>query len=378
MPEQPPVRTPVRKPIKPQEYSFDGATLSRRKRKDYGVCTFNGFPDPKKSYGGEPHPNLRECNVCVGKLEGCNQYKSIQPFIPEVDPFYSLDTELAEPLAFALSERGRDHALMVGPPGCGKSSLVMMVAAISDWEVNRFSCSEETRLHQLIGQWVIAGDQMVWVDGFATDALRNGKILLEDEADFMRPELRGALHPILERDGTITLQRTHPETGEAFIEVVPRHPDFRWISTANTIGLGDDSFEYHGTQFMNAAARDRYPIIIEMNYMAPEDEAEIVVRKTGVDDDTALRMATVAKGMRECKEKKETSYTFGMRRLLAWGKYHRFYNEQGTPYKAVKLALINFAAKKDREKLIKMVRTLGKHEWVTELEKTSMPVEPSV
>jgi len=349
-----------RTPVLPKEYQFDNATLTRRLLKDYGKCEF----------AGKNAKDLLECKNCSGNMRGsCKSYKSIQPFIPKVDPHYSLDTEVAEPLAFALSEKGMDHCLLVGPSGCGKSSLVMMLAAITDWEVVRFSCSEETRLHQLIGQWVVAGNKMVWVDGYATDALRNGKILLEDEADFMRPELRGALHPILERDGTITLQQVHPETGHTFLEVIERHRDFRWISTANTIGLGDDSFQYHGTQFMNASARDRYAIIIEIDYMAPEDEAEVVVKKTGVEAEVAFKMAKVAHGMRELKKNKETDYIFGMRRLLSWGKYHKFFTYTDQYYKAVKLSLTSFATPKDKEIIIKMIRAHADHHWVKEIEK---------
>ena len=346
---------PKRTPIKPDEYKFDGATLSRRPLKDHGTCEHLGTAYTK------------DCKTC--DTGTCSKYQSVQPFIPIVDPHYSLDTEVAEPLAFALSDKGGDHVMIVGPPGCGKSSLVMMIAAITDWEVIRFSCSEETRQHQLIGQWVVAGNQMVWIDGYATDALRNGKILLEDEADFMRPELRGALHPILERDGTIPLQRCHPDTGETFMEVVPRHPNFRWVSTANTIGLGDDTFQYHGTQFMNAAARDRYAIIMEMNYMAPEDEAEIIVRKTGVSEDVAMSMANAAAGVREMKENKEIDYIFGLRRLLSWGKYHHFFEDSGDFHKAVKLSLLNFATPRDKEKIIKVIRAVNHHEWVKELER---------
>ena len=262
---------------------------------------------------------------------------------------------------------------MQGPPNfvadgfivhnCGKSSLVMTIAAITDWELVRFSCSEETRQSQVIGQWIVVGDKMKWVDGYVTDALRNGKILLEDEADFMRPELRGALHPMLENNGTITLQNYHPQSGEPFLEVLDRHPNFRWISTANTTGLGDDSFLYHGTQFMNAAARDRYNVIIPMMYLSIEEETEIITKKTplcpdgtlGIDENVARKMAQTAHGIRQLFDQQKVQYTFSMRRLLAWARYHAFYCRRN-PAEAVKLSLLSFARDDDVAKLIEIIR----------------------
>jgi hypothetical protein len=251
---------------------------------------------------------------------------------------------------------------------CGKSSLVMMIAAITDWQLIRFSCSEETRLHAVVGQWLVEGDKMVWSDGYATDALRHGKILLEDEADFMRPELRGALHPLLERDGEITLQQYHPTNKKSFLEVVKRHPDFRWVSTANTIGLGDDDFMYHGVQFMNVAARDRYSVIVEMDYMDPEDESVVLQKKCGVDEDTGMMMAKAAHALRELWKQKEIEFVFGMRRLLAWAKYHHFYVDHGLSHKAIKLSILSFAAPKDKNKIMEIIKVHCPHEWVRPLE----------
>lgn len=323
---------------------------------DHGVCVNEG-----KEIKGLP------CKECTRK-DRCDQYESIQPYIPKVDPFYSLDTEVAEPIAFALSDEGKDNILLVGPPGSGKSSLIMMIAAITDWQLIRFSCSEETRLHAVVGQWLVEGDKMVWSDGYATDALRHGKILLEDEADFMRPELRGALHPLLERDGEITLQQYHPTNKRSFLEVVKRHPDFRWVSTANTIGLGDDDFMYHGVQFMNVAARDRYSVIVEMDYMDPEDESVVLQKKCEVDEDTSMTMAKAAHALRELWKQKEIEFVFGMRRLLAWAKYHHFYEDHGLVHKAIKLSILSFAAPKDKNKIMEILKVHCPHEWVRPLE----------
>lgn len=343
----------VRKPKKADDeeiYWFGDASLKKRKRRNYGVCI-------SKSRGGcKINP---KCEATSS--DECEDYESIQPFIPPIDIHYNLNLQIAETLAYGLS--GNDNMLLVGPPGCGKSSLVMTIAAITDWELVRFSCSEETRQSQVIGQWIVVGDKMKWVDGYVTDALRNGKILLEDEADFMRPELRGALHPMLESNGTITLQNYHPQSGEPFLEVLDRHPNFRWISTANTTGLGDDSFLYHGTQFMNAAARDRYNVIIPMAYLSVEEETEIVVKKTplrpdgtlGIDENIARKMAQTAQGIRQLFDQQKVQYTFSMRRLLAWAKYHAFYSSRN-PAEAVKLSILSFARDDDAAKLIEIIR----------------------
>ena len=234
----------------------------------------------------------------------------------------------------------------------GKSSLVKQIASILNWGVEQFSCSEETTSAKIIGQWIVVGKSMQWIDGCITNAMKNGFILLEDEADFMRPELRGEVHGIMEEEGSVTLTSLHPKTGQPFREIITKHPSFRWISTANTIGYGDDLFVYHGTQYMNAASRDRYEIILQFDYRTPEEELEIVTTKTKIDPIVASKMIEIANICRS-DVNEDMVFQFSLRRLLAWARYWN----QTPPEVASTLAVLNYCNQADRHTVKSLIRT---------------------
>lgn len=298
-----------------------------------------------KKYTGE--------KPCTGIKPQCPFYEYPMPFVPEFDSFFIWNEGHLETVAHCI--QSGDNLLIVGPTGCGKSSHVIQLASLLNWETTRYSCTDQLSTTKTIGQWLIIGEEMVWVDGHLTHALRHGNIYLEEEVDFMDPSLRGEMHTIMEEGGTITLTARHPKTGRTFRETIHKHGDFRWISTANTIGLGDDSFMYHGTQFMNAAARDRYGVIIEMTYPKPETEIEIVIKKTNntmeklgfqekIEPSVAENMVRVATQVRNAFVNKQCNFAHTIRRNLNWARYYLLKG----PEEATRLAILNFCSPSDK------------------------------
>jgi len=290
---------------------------------------------------GSKQKVLKKEERCKGNDNACKFFIGKNLFVPVYDEKYLLPSKHTETLAFAL-EYG-DNILLSGKPGSGKTSLTKQLASILNWGLIQFSCSEETSSAKLIGQWMVTGKQMEWSDGYVTTAMKKGYILLEDEADFMRPELRGELHSIMETSGSITLSALHPVTKKPFQKLITKHPDFRWVSTANTIGLGDDLFQYHGVQYFNSAARDRYSIIMQFNHKPPEEEITILKAKTDIEEKTAEMMIKIANDCRN-NENNEIMFQFTLRRLIAWAEYWKRLG----PEMASELAILNFCGDTDK------------------------------
>lgn len=315
-----------------------------------GQCIQFGKARCISSKYGKIQKELTKEKRCNGDDKACKGFIGQSAFVPEYDENYLLPPLESQIVATALA--GGDNILLSGPPGTGKTSLVKQLAAVLNWGVIQFSCSEETSSARILGQWVVAGKTMKFSDGTITTAMKKGFILLEDEADFMRPELRGELHSLMEHKGTVTLSAMHPVTNEPYQEVITKHPNFRWVSTANTTGYGDDGFQFAGTQYLNSAARDRYEIIAVFKNKPPEIEAEIVKQKTGIEISIAMKMVEIANLCRD-EGNNDVTFQFSLRRLISWGRYWR---TMGAELSTV-LSVLNFASQNDRHFVKSLVRT---------------------
>lgn len=272
------------------------------------------------------------------------------PMIPDVDPDFYEDPKVAGILEFCLQER--KNLMIVGPPGIGKSSIVLKVAGRKNQAVEYYGCSGESNTDQLIGTpsaTLIDGVKVpIAVFGAAVLAFKHGAILLMDEADFITPEVASCLHQIAESSTkriTIYLNGKH---------IIERHPEFCIIGTANTVGSGEDGFVYHGTQAQNAAFLNRFTYTANMTYLPHDKEMELVVKKTGVKLATADRMIAAADDTRKDVAKEALIQGISPRDLFSWGN---LLNKKGMDWlEAANFAFLNRVSKSDRAAMETIVR----------------------
>ena len=204
--------------------------------------------------------------------------------VPDVDEAYRFDREttLAILAGFAYNRR----VLIQGYHGTGKSTHIEQVAARLNWPCIRINLDSHISRIDLIGKDAIVlkeGKQVTeFREGILPWALQHACALVFDEYDAGRPDVMFVIQRVLEVEGKLTLLDQN--------RVIRPHPAFRLYATANTVGLGDTTGLYHGTQQINQGQMDRWNIVATLNYLPHDQEVEIVMAKLGADpDDAAMK-----------------------------------------------------------------------------------------
>jgi len=225
------------------------------------------------------HKNIPDIMVSVRQVFGVDSDLQVPAFssrndkVPEIDEAYIFDknTTLAILAGFAHNKR----VMIQGYHGTGKSTHIEQVAARLNWPCVRINLDSHVSRIDLIGKDVIAlkdGKQVTeFKEGILPWALRNPVALVFDEYDAGRPDVMFVIQRVLESSGKLTLLDQN--------EVLHPHPAFRIFATANTIGLGDTTGLYHGTQQINQGQMDRWNIVAALNYLPPEQEIDIVLAR---------------------------------------------------------------------------------------------------
>jgi cobaltochelatase CobS len=262
------------------------------------------------------------------------------PYMPKKEDHFFEDPKVLKPLEWAI--KNKLNCLLVGPPGIGKTSLALNVCARMKKVVEVASISGETNTEKLIGQQSIAlvqGERLpIAVLGPVALAFKHGATLILDEVDFLSPEVGAELHPFLEtstKEITLFLgKKVH----------LVRHPNFHVIMTANTIGTGEDSFQYTGTKILNAALMSRVSIVVRQSYLPKIDELKVLRSKVpnaqGLD-----QMLEVASDSRTQVENEVLTKALSPRDLLVWASL--LAEGQFTWLESASLAFINKASKED-------------------------------
>ena len=255
---------------------------------------------------------------------------------PRIDTSYKFPPE-TELLINGI--RHGDKSLLVGPTGCGKSQLIIQLAAQTNTPLIRFNLHGETSVSNFVGHWVVQGKEMIFVEGVLPRAMKNGYWLLMDELDACTPQVSFLLHSVLEEKGSLVM-------ADKDGEVVEPHPDFRIIATANTIGKGEDSGLYSGTQILNEAFLDRFATIISLSYLPFDSEVSVILEKVSIEPVIAAGMTQVASEIRRAFDEETVYSTFSTRRLVNWA---RKFSTLGDIKKASEIAILNRLSTDDRK-----------------------------
>ena len=193
--------------------------------------------------------------------------------VPPVDPAYRFDrdTTLAILAGFAHNRR----VMIQGYHGTGKSTHIEQVAARLNWPCIRVNLDSHISRIDLVGKDAIVvrdGQQITeFREGILPWAFQSPCALVFDEYDAGRPDVMFVIQRVLEAEGRLTLLDQS--------RVLHPHPSFRLFATANTVGLGDTTGLYHGTQQINQGQMDRWSIVATLNYLEHDAEVEIVIAK---------------------------------------------------------------------------------------------------
>ena len=210
-------------------------------------------------------------------------------YVPEIDDSYVFDQQTT--IAILLGLKFNKRVFIQGLHGTGKSTHIEQVCARLNWPCIRINLDSHISRIDLIGKDSIVlkeGKQVTeFQEGILPWAFQNNVALVFDEYDAGRPDVMFVIQRILETEGKLTLLDQN--------KVLKPHPYFRIFATANTVGLGDTSGIYHGTNQINQGQMDRWSIISKLNYLSEETEIEIVSKKIKANDDEKKYIKSMVK-----------------------------------------------------------------------------------
>jgi cobaltochelatase CobS len=252
--------------------------------------------------------------------------------VPEVDPDYIFDkdTTLAILAGFAHNRR----VMVSGYHGTGKSTHIEQVGARLNWPCVRINLDSHVSRIDLIGKDAIVvkdGMQVTeFKDGILPWAYQNNVALVFDEYDAGRPDVMFVIQRILETSGRLTLLDQS--------RVIHPHPCFRLFATANTVGLGDTTGLYHGTQQINQAQMDRWSIVTTLNYLPHDQEVDIVMAKAknfkGEEGrDCVSRMVRLADMTRASFIAGDLSTVMSPRTVITWAENAAIFGDLATAFR---------------------------------------------
>ncbi|MVA96148.1 cobaltochelatase subunit CobS [Nitratireductor sp. CAU 1489] len=282
--------------------------------------------------------NLPDTTVSVKDMFGFSSdmvvpaYSAADQHVPDVDPDYLFDrdTTLAILAGFAFNRR----VMISGYHGTGKSTHIEQVAARLNWPCVRVNLDSHVSRIDLVGKDAIVlkdGKQVTeFRDGILPWAYQHNVALCFDEYDAGRPDVMFVIQRVLESSGRLTLLDQS--------RVIRPHPAFRLFATANTVGLGDTTGLYHGTQQINQAQMDRWSIVTTLNYLPHDNEVEIVLAKAkhyrnDKGRDIVNKMVRVADMTRSAFMNGDLATVMSPRTVITWAENAEIFGDVGHAFR---------------------------------------------
>ncbi|WP_334066133.1 cobaltochelatase subunit CobS [Nereida ignava] len=265
--------------------------------------------------------------------------------VPELDPTYKFDHDTT--LAILAGFEHNRRVMIQGYHGTGKSTHIEQVAARLNWPSVRVNLDSHISRFDLIGKDAIKlrdGKQVTdFQEGILPWALRTPTAIVFDEYDAGRADVMFVIQRVLEVDGKLTLLDQN--------KVITPHPYFRIFATANTVGLGDTTGLYHGTQQINQGQMDRWSLVSTLNYLSVEKEAAIVLAKSPYYDTdhgrkTLQQMVQVADLSRTAFMNGDLSTVMSPRTVIAWAQNAEIFGNVGY---AFRLSFLNKCDELERQ-----------------------------
>ena len=257
--------------------------------------------------------------------------------VPPLDPDYLFDRDTT--LAILAGYAHNRRVMITGYHGTGKSTHIEQVGARLNWPTVRVNLDSHISRIDLVGKDAIVlqdGQQVTqFKDGILPWALQSNVALVFDEYDAGRPDVMFVIQRVLEVAGRLTLLDQS--------RVIEPHPAFRLFATANTVGLGDTSGLYHGTQQINQGQMDRWSIVTQLNYLPHDNEVEIVLSKLpdwqdAKGRDRVGKMVRVADMTRSAFINGDLSTVMSPRTVITWAENAKIFGD--VPF-AFRLTFLN-------------------------------------
>jgi cobaltochelatase CobS len=252
--------------------------------------------------------------------------------VPDFDSTYKFDPDTTLAILAGFSHNRR--VMIQGYHGTGKSTHIEQVAARLNWPCVRVNLDSHISRIDLIGKDAIKlrdGKQVTeFQEGILPWALRNPAAIVFDEYDAGRADVMFVIQRVLESDGKLTLLDQN--------EIITPHPCFRLFATANTVGLGDTTGLYHGTQQINQAQMDRWSLVATLNYLSHDAETAIVLAKnphynTEKGRKIVSQMVTLAVLTRTAFMNGDLSTLMSPRTVITWAENAEIFRSVGYAFR---------------------------------------------